>query len=395
MPTLYPSTPVVLPGTVPVLSDHSYSIFDHLFYPAVRSPTLLLAGQVPHLGLVLGGADRLEIQRWMLSGYWQPGNDTHKSHYAAAAGYVNNMLAPVSVIAQGSFIDWRSQSIDDTDPMNTITYDEEHRTRDASAAISYTYRGSLFTTLGGVYTDDFAQVDTLPSSRLHLGGPSATVEWYSAESTRYTGPRRALLANAAIAYYPRQWSTFMGNITDVAGTLGTTLPLPFGRRHTISAFARARSLLAPDDTGLLQVGGDSALGILWNRSNKMEPPDFDTSRFPPNLRFVEPLRGFEDFGIAAERVKLGEVSWKYPLIIDRGTAASLFVLPASFLRQLDLELFASGAIVDASDRHYAVGAATTLHIQFLRIPLVVMYQIARRLTDDEALTHLIAIGPDI
>jgi hypothetical protein len=172
------------------------------------------------------------------------------------------------------------------------------------------------------------------------------------------------------------------------------MPLPFGRRHTFSAFARARSLFADQDTGLLQVGGDSALGVLWNRSNKLEAPEFDTSRFPPNLRFVEPLRGFEDFAIPTDRVKLGEVSWKYPLIIDRGMAAVWF-LPAAYLRQLELEPFATGAITDANDRHYAVGAAITLRMQFLRIPLAITYQIARRLSDDEALTHFVGIGPDI
>jgi hypothetical protein len=377
---------------VVVASDEPYSAFDRLFYPAVRSPTLAIAGTIPHIGLVLGGADRLELQRWSLAGYAQPGTGGGKSHYGANAAYLNNMLAPVYVLAQGGFLDWVTKVPDDVDPM-TI-YDEEHRTRDASLAIGYTYRNTLTATLGGVYTDDYVQLDTLPSSRVHVGGPSAALSWYSAETTRHTGPRRALLVEGQLAYYPKQWSTFLDNIVDVSGTFGLTLPVPLGRRHTISAFARARSLVAPGETGLLQVGGDSVFGILWDRSNKMEPPDFDTSRFAPNLRFVEPLRGFEDFALAGDRVKLGEVAWKYPLIIDRGIASTWF-LPASFLRQLDLELFGTGAIVDANDRHWAVGAAVTARIQFLRVPLAVMYQIARRLSDDEALTQLVGIGADL
>jgi hypothetical protein len=151
-------------------------------------------------------------------------------------------------------------------------------------------------------------------------------------------------------------------------------------------------LITDGDSGLLQVGGDG--GFVWNRSNKIEGPEFDDSRFPPNLRFVEHVRGFEDFALTADRVKIGEVSWTYPLIIDRGTAAVGF-LPATYLRQLELEPFATAAIVDANDRHYAVGGALTLRIQFLRIPLAITYQIARRLSDDEALTHLVTVTPDI
>jgi hypothetical protein len=127
----------------------------------------------------------------------------------------------------------------------------------------------------------------------------------------------------------------------------------------------------------------------------VEPPDFDTTRFPPNLRFVEPLRGFEDFALSGDRVKLGELSWRYPLIIDRGLASTLWVLPASYLRELDLELFGTAAVVDANDRHYAVGGAISLRLQFLRVPLVVMYQLARRLSDDQALTLFVGVGPDL
>jgi hypothetical protein len=289
-------------------------------------------------------------------------------------------------------IDWRSQSVDETDPMNPVTFDLERRTRDAVAMIGYTYRGTLTTTLGGVYTDDFYEYPAIgPGTRHRVGGPSATLSWYSAENTRYTGPRRALLLDSQLAYYPQRWSSFLDDITDLGGTLGVTLPLPIGRRHTISAFARGRQLIAPRETGLLQVGGDSAVGFLWRRTNKMEVM-FDDTRFPPNLRFVEPLRGYEDYAITSDKVVLAEAAWKYPLIIDRGVAHVLF-LPAHYLRQLDLELFGAGAITNGVDKHYAVGAALTLRLQFLRIPTAVTYQIARRLVDDEGLTQFVGFGP--
>jgi len=305
---------------------------------------------------------------------------------------MNAMLAPFYIIAQGGFLNWAAPVATD-DPKVTLT--EERRTRDAELLIQRTWRQTFTITLGGVYTDDYAKVDVDPSSRLHVGGPSAQVDWISAETTRYTGLRRALLVSGQSAFYPHQLSTFMGDITDVGGSLGVVLPLPFGRRHTITAIARGRALIAHQDSGLLQVGGDSVLGFVWNRSSiSTTPPSFDEGRFPPNLRFVEPLRGYEDYAITTDQVEIGEVSWKYPLIIDRGTAA-VFFLPACYLREIDLELFGAGAIDKSATKHYDVGAATSLRLQFLRIPLIVQYQIARRLVDDKALTQFVGIGADL
>ena len=389
---LYPSQPLTSPPSaeaVAVTSDQSYSIFDHLFFPQVRSPTLALASTgVPHLGLVLGGGDRLYLQRWAIAGYVQPkiGSWATKTHFGANASYLNNMLSPVQILGQVGFLDW-------VDPVETddpdVFLSEEHRTRDASLIVGGAWRGTLTATLGAGYTDDYVKRDAVPEIRRHVAGPTVSAEWLSPETTRYTGVRRALLIAAQGAYYPRQLSSFMGDITDVGGTLGAVVPLPFTRRHIISAFVRERALVAGQDTGLLQVGGDSAQSFLWNRrSTSMEPPAFDETRFPPNLRFVEPLRGYEDYAITTDRVTLGELDWRYPIIIDRGTAA-LWFLPACYLRQLDLELFAAGAIDKANDKHYAVGAAITVQMQFLRIPLGIRYQIARRLIDDEALTQFV------
>ena len=389
------------------MRDEPYSALDHLFFPTVRAPTLTVGGGFPSFGLVLGGADRLELQRWSLAGYAQPtvGGIGDHTHYGASAGYMNAMLAPVYIIAQGSFLDWAApvqqldadgkQAVDPVTgkPLPNLT--EERRTRDAAVTIQRTWRDTVTLAVGGAYTDDYAKVDVMPSSRIHVGGPTLGLSWVSAETTRYTGLRRALILAGQTAYYPHQLSTFMGNITDVGGTVGIVAPLPFGRRHTISATIRGRALIAPQETGLLQVGGDSALGFLWNRSSvATTPPGFDSSRFPPNLRFVEPLRGYEDYAITTDQVEIGELAWKYPLIIDRGIAHLLF-LPAFYLRQLDLELFGAGAVDKSATRHYDVGGALTLHLQFLRIPLMVQYQLARRLVDDKALTQFVGVGADL
>jgi hypothetical protein len=388
-----PAPAPLLVGDIAVHSDERYSPFEHFFYPQVRSPSLAFGGGVPHMGLALAGGDRLDNHRWSLQGYAQPkvGDIGTKTHYGAYAAYYNQLLAPVTLSGDVGFLDWAAPVATD-DPMVTLT--EERKTRDASIGLSTLWRNSLSASLSGIYTSDSSQVDVAPSSHLWVGGPSLALAWFGGETTRYTGLRRAVFVTSETAYYPHQLSSFAGDITDVGGTLGGVAPLPFGRRHTLSAFVRGRALVAKNDTNLLQVGGDGALGQVWKRSNnKMEPPGFDDARFPPNLRFVEPLRGYEDYAITTDTITLGEASWKYPFIIDEGRA-SIWWLPAAYLRQLDLEVFGAGAYDDQKRKHVATGAAATLHLQFFRIPLAVTYQIARRLVDDKALTQFLAIGPD-
>ncbi|NVB80151.1 MAG: hypothetical protein HOV81_17285 [Kofleriaceae bacterium] len=389
-------TPKLAPpsSAITALSDEPASVFDHFFYPQQRSPALALGGGMPHFGLVLGGGDRLGLQRWSIAGYAQPkvGDIGTRTHYGAQVGYLNNMLAPVSITALAGFLDWAAPTATD-DPDFTLTV--ERRTRDASLSIAYTWRNSLALAAGGFYTDDDIKIDVEPNLRSHVGGPNAALQFFSAEGTRYTGIRRALLVAAEGAFLPKQLSTFSGDITDLGGSLAIVVPMPFGRRHTLSLSGRARALIARDDTGLLQLGGEGGFGLLWERSSvKTMPPEFDDLRFPPAFRFVEPLRGYEDYAITTDRAELGEATWKYPIIIDRGTAATLF-LPASYLQQLDLALFGAGAFDKAGDAHYAVGGAVTLRFQFLRIPLAITYQIARRLVDDEALTQWVGVAPGI
>jgi hypothetical protein len=375
-------------------SDTAYSPWEHFFYPALRSPSFAVGGGVPHVGLALAGGDRLELHRWSLQGYYQPhaeGTGT-KRHYGAYGAYYNTMLAPVTMFVEGGFLDW-AERLETDDPDVKIL--EERQTRDASAGIAYLYRESLSVSLGGVYTSDSIQDEGFARDRVWVGGPSLELAWFSAETARFTGVRRAIVVTSETAFYPRQLSSFNGDITDAGGTLGGTVPLPFGRRHTISAHVRGRKLFAPEDTGLLQLGGDGALGQVWNRSSVTTmPPEFDDYRFPPNLRFVEPLRGYEDYAITTDSAAIGELSWRYPIVIDEGRA-SFWFLPAVYLRQLDVELFGTGAIDQQRDKHYASGAAFTLHLQLFRIPLAVTYQIARRIVDDKATTQFVGVGPDL
>jgi hypothetical protein len=124
------------------------------------------------------------------------------------------------------------------------------------------------------------------------------------------------------------------------------------------------------------------------------PPEVSVDALP-GLRFTEPLRGYEDFPIATDRVFIAQLTYRYPLIVDRGSLSSLWILPASFLRQIDLELFASGASDGRSDApHAAGGGAVTFELALWRVPFSVRYQIARRIEDDHALAQILAVAVD-
>ncbi len=394
-----PAEPVVAEpvATVPILSDKKYSPFERLFIPDLRSPSLLfVAANIPHVGFVLGGGDRLGYQRWSLAGYGKPaiGAASTKEHFGGDVSYLNTMLAPWQLVADASIIDWVDPIY--TDTPNAKPIPDERRTRGVALSAVRTFRNQFTIALEGLYTDDTDAPSGEPSLRRHLGGPNLTLNWVSGEATRYTGLRRALLLSAETAYYPTLLSTFPQPIIDVGGSIGAIIPLPFGRRHTLTISVRGRELVTRDETGLLQLGGDSGYLTLWNRSSSaMTPPKFDDSRFPPNLQFVEPLRGYEDYAISTDRIEATDVTWRYPLIIDRGVAATANKLPASFVSEIDFELFGSGARDSSGNLHAAAGFAATLEIQVLRIPMLVTYQIARRLEDDQAITQLFAIAPNI
>jgi hypothetical protein len=378
-----------------VQSDQPYSPWEHLWFPQLRAPVLVAASTgPPHVGVILGGGDRLGMQRWSISGYVQPRDKTtDRLHWGADAEYLNMMLAPWQILAAAGFIDWVDPiATDDPD----VTLAEERRTRDASLSLARTWRGTLTAALSGIYTEDFDQPPGEPSIRRNVGGPALSLSWRSGESTAYTEVRRGLIATASAAYYPQALSSFAGDIYDTGGALGAVAPLPFGRRHVLTAALRGRALVARDDTNLLQLGGDSGLAELWSgRSTSREPPVFDARRFPPNLRFIEALRGYEDYAIATDRAAIAELSWRYPLIIDRGVAATFGFLPASFVRQLDLELFATGALDARRAQHAAAGAMVSLRFTLFRAPLFVAYQLARRLRDDRAVTQLVGLTLDL
>ena len=395
------------PGTAPIVappalrppvvqSDEPYSPWEHFFFPQIRS----LSSASPssgqgHLGLVLGGGDRLGLQRWSLAGYVQPPepNTTGShAHFGGAAAYLNSMLSPFEIYASGQAFDWFDPAETDSDGKITAAA-EERQTRDAMLSVYRTWRESVTTAIAAVYTEDAVQTDFGVLNDRKLGGPQLVVSWQMGEYTPYTGFHRGIYGSLSGNYYPHALSSFAGDIYDTAGTLGARLPLPFGRRHSLTFYVRGRALVAHDDTGLLQLGGVSSLDsdLASGRSTSGDSPTFDDSRFPPNQRFSEFLRGYEDYAITTDRAAIAALWWQYPLILDAGFASTFGFLPPTFFRQLDLKLFATGAIDQSHARHAAAGAQLIFHLALLHSPLQVSYQVARRVRDDNAWTQLLGL----
>jgi hypothetical protein len=391
------TAPIVVPPPLrapPVLSDEPYSPWEHFFYPQIRSPTyaLLSTGQA-HYGLVLGGGDRLGLQRWSLAGYVQPSDSKTPgdAHFGGSADYLNSMLAPFEIAASAQAFDWVDPP--ETDDAGKVTAAEERQTRDVSLSVFRTWRDTLTTAIAGVYTQDTVQPRGGVQEDRKLGGPRLVLSWQTGETTAYTGLHRALFGSLAGTYYPHALSSFAGDIYDTAAELGATVPLPIGRRHTLTVRLRGRALLAHDETNLLQLGGFSGLDadLASSRSTSAEPPAFDDSRFPPNQRFSELLWGYEDYAISTNRAAIASLWWRYPLIIDAGFASTFGFLPPTFFRQLDFALFATGAIDERHDTHAAGGLRLSFHLSLLRTPLQVTYELARRVRDDDAVIQLLGL----
>jgi len=83
---------------------------------------------------------------------------------------------------------------------------------------------------------------------------------------------------------------------------------------------------------------------------------------------------------------LGEVSVRYPIIADCGSLSTFYVFPSFLLRQVDLVAFADAArLADAERFVSAAGGRILVRTALWVAPLTFQFQLARRLTDDEAL----------
>jgi hypothetical protein len=295
-------------------------------------------------------------------------------------------LAPL-VILFGAYDNWSTLTLTSPDlPTTGSTF--RRRDRGAQLVLFRQFYDipALFSLLG--FEEEELDIVTAVSRR--FVGAQFETGYSAGRSTAYGGTQRLLSTSFSGAFYPEALGSDF-TLGDVRNQTAVHLPLPLSNRHRLRLSGRARGLFGvPEGIELMRVGGFADSPLYLSSTQTMEP--VATGLLPTPLRFVERLRGFEDYGLATNQALLADVNYRYPLIIDRGSATSLWFLPASFLSQMNFELFASGASLLDGELHAAAGASLDVNFSLWLLPFQLRYQIARRLTDDEATVHTILLG---
>ncbi len=375
--------------TVPhVVSDEPYHLYDHLFIPTLHTIASYSPATTATLfGVGLSGSDRLAQNRWAVVGYLQP--ETREP--AGQIAYLNAMLAPWLFQASASDTHWT-----ETDQDSSGNDVRVHRQEvDASVSFGRTWRDSWSASVALTASGIHDRAACCVPVDLRLAGPGVALSYAGFESTAYAGARRGFAVSTAATWYPARLAEPGQAITDLRGDVDLALPVVGTLRHVIRASAIARDLVS-STSGLLELGGVASIPSVFQGSTDRSSPSYGGPDLPPLVTFAEVLRGYEDYPITTDRAAIAEAHWRWPLIVDRGWATSLYLLPATYVRELDVELFGAGAIDEtagARHQHAAAGAALTLRISLFHVPLSITYQVARRVRDDDAWAQLVGIGP--
>ncbi len=381
---------------VEVLNDTPYSATDHLLGLQTHGINLIAAGRSAVLGaLYLGGSDRLQFHRWSLTGLLQIGSP-HPG-YGGAAAYANSQLAPFTFIADGLAVryhdTWPSPPSLMSPAPKTNQYVLEKTLVQTEAFVSRSFYGAPAELGFDLVDDDEPSEPTVLVKHRRVAGPFVAAEYAGVETTPYSGIRRALFLLPSVNLLPAAWNTAGATLTDGRMEVVGVVPLPLSRRHTLSLDLVGRDLFGlPAGERWLQVGGGISALAIHRTPNTPVPPEVTIDSLP-TVRFLEPLRGYEDYPIATDRIFIASADYRYPIIIDRGVASTAWILPSSFLRQVDLELFGSAATdAHGGPGHVAGGSAVTFEMALWRLPLSLTYQIARRVEDDRALVQILALS---
>lgn len=375
------STPPASPP-VQVLFDEPYAA-DRLFVPTLRGPSAI---SIPRLttifGMGISGGDRLGFHRWALDAAF----DVVGKEASGSVKYVNTQLAPVFVQLQVA----RTAYLDEISVFAPAGGEETRRYIRKELIANILASRTFWTTT--VQTG--FRYDQLDDSILAFGaadprtrraaGPVAVIAYDAHETTYAAGVRRALIITASGAGFPALSAPAFG---DTRLAIRVTTPLPLSTRHTFTLEGRGRALPGlPEDLRFLEVGG-AAQSVLSGTTSASD-------RLPPTVAFVEPLRGFEDLGLPARRVGIGEGTYRYPIIIDTGSISTINVFPPVYLRQIDFEAFGTIASLfdDRRELATAAGGAVIFKLAFWRVPFGLGIQVARRLTMDEGTAISLAGG---
>ncbi|MBI5544824.1 MAG: PD40 domain-containing protein [Deltaproteobacteria bacterium] len=391
-PALQPSRPGALPMNVEptpplmIQEDEEYSPVDHLFVPSLRVPYLLVlppSSAEPSepwrlvVALGLQGSDRLGFHSWALNVAY----DTLNSLPSASAGYGNYQLAPWYIDLSGGLVNLGP------------AYD-----RYSELGLSRTFWTTpvRLSILGIDHHDVATDRDGTDQvvGRYRFVGPGLQFAYGAGELTPYGGVRRGLAFSGAGSYYPELAASDF-DLGDVSGAVKVWLPLPVSRRHSFSLGARGRALLAAEPHSLLEIGGLYSGMVLQaltmgSRRPSQGGPDLarELQRAIPmdrqllgsrSLAFGEPLRGYPDLTTEGAAVTVASASYSYPFIIDHGWASLVYVLPAFFIRQIEIEAFGEWAwIWPGILQRRSAGGALYLRTTLGNLPLSLFVQATGR-----------------
>ncbi|MBK9032358.1 MAG: hypothetical protein IPL61_13780 [Myxococcales bacterium] len=356
-----PSAEVAAPPAVTVRSDRAYSRLDGLLVPRLRVPTVFATEASTAWGVALGGGDRLGYLRW--GGALYVDGDTHQ--VSGDVTVLDASLAPWQVLATAARQRYRVQIGEFGDGVPVV----QAEAVDAGAlTVGRSWRGASWVQAAALAERRRAG----PLDRT-LRGAQLAAGYGAFEGTLYGGARRgwSVAADATV------FAELPGDAVDgptrpimIGGRATAVVPVPVSDRLTLHAAVRARRLLGR--VGELLVGGTAPGTVLWIDPAQTTVP---AEALPGAIAPVERVRGLETIERSEARALIGEVDLRYPLILDRGWAHLAF-LPASFLRQLDLELFGA-AVSYASGADLTYGAAVTVRVVLFRAPLALRYQLGR------------------
>lgn len=384
---------------VPIQSDAPYSAFDGLFVPRLRLPIVQLGvanallpeadrQELPpvngRLGLALSGRDALGFHNWALSGAYDVVNDW----WVGSASYVNTQLAPLTwSIFVGSDRQVFGEQIE---PGSTDLRRVEQLDEQVSLQVQRNfYDIPIALSFSGLRH----HIDREGEARdeRQLVGPRLATGYAAGRSTSYGGTQWLFALSGAGAYYGEALGSDL-DLGDVRAQLEVHTPLPLSKRHRLRFSARYRQLLGVDPSeDVLRVGGFGSM-IPFFASPALEDAVPADDRLPPQVAFVESLRGFEGVTLTGARAAIGDFNYRYPLIVDQGVISGPMVLPSAFFSQINLEAFASGAILDDGNLHSAAGGSVDAQFYLWILPMTLRYQYARWLTDGGRHTHYVGLN---
>jgi hypothetical protein len=378
-----PPTPEATAKSTPptiVSEAQPYSSLDQLFVPQLRLPTTGLlftreGGVYATLGLSVHGRDRLGFHNWALSGSFagfalvgpRISDRLFETQVnALSAEYQNNQLAPWRV----NLLATRNQDL--VKVRTAEGFGDAQRVQWSGAA-------TIGRTIYVTPIDFGLRGQTLlgPGNTVRsFWGPTLAVSWSASETTAYAGAWRSISLGFSASTYSVAFGAAR-DFADLSASISGSIPLPLSTRHSLGVSLRGRALLGGERKSLVIGGQPSGTPILQSEPNQ-RAGQVDAS-IPG--RFLERVRGYEDFGVPVTAAAIAQARYRYPLIIDRGFASVLYLFPSLFLRDVVLEAFGSAAYTDepATRWQRAAGAAISLRtVLGSALPVTLAYQFSYR-----------------